>query len=75
MKTLFLVTLCATLLSFGGAACAQVDQSEPQVLSKTATPQILEEVRTRAIEPDDIACIMHIVNRDIVPYTDFRRTP
>jgi phospholipid transport system substrate-binding protein len=75
MKTLFLVTLCAALLPFGGLACAQSDQSEPQILIRTATSQILDEVRTRAIEPDDIACIMHIVNRDIVPCTDFRRTP
>ncbi|NPT42791.1 ABC transporter substrate-binding protein [Paraburkholderia sp. 1N] len=74
MKTRYLVTLCAALLSFGGAAYAQVDQSEPQVLIKTATQQILDEVRTRAIEPDDISRIMDIVNRDIIPYTDFRRT-
>ena len=74
MKTFFLVTLCAALLSFGDAAYAQVDQSEPQVLIKTATQQILDEVRTRAIQPDDIPRIMDIVNRDIIPYTDFRRT-
>ena len=74
MKTLFLVPLCAALFTFGGAAYAQVDQSEPQVLIKTATQQILDEVRTRAIEPDDIPRIMDIVNRDILPYTDFRRT-
>ena len=74
MKTFFLVTLCAALLSFGDAAYAQVDQSEPQVLIKTATQQILDEVRTQAIAPDDIPRIMDIVNRDIVPYTDFRRT-
>jgi phospholipid transport system substrate-binding protein len=73
MKTLFLVTLCATLFSFGGTAYAQVDQSQPQVLIKTATQQILDEVRTRAVQPDDIPRIMDIVNRDI-PYTDFRRT-
>ena len=74
MKTLFLLTLCATLLSFAGVANALVDQSDPQVLIKTATQQILDEVRTRAIEPDDIPRIMDIVNRDIIPYTDFRRT-
>jgi phospholipid transport system substrate-binding protein len=74
MKTLFLVTLCATLFSFGGTAYAQVDQSQPQVLIKTATQQILDEVRTRAVQPDDIPRIMDIVNRDIIPYTDFRRT-
>ncbi|CAB3810693.1 MULTISPECIES: MlaC/ttg2D family ABC transporter substrate-binding protein [Paraburkholderia] len=74
MKTLFLPTLCAALFSFGGAAHAQVDQSEPQLLIRTATQQILDEVRTQAIAPDDIPRIMDIVNRDIIPYTDFRRT-
>jgi phospholipid transport system substrate-binding protein len=74
MKTLSVLTLCAALFSFSGAAYAQVDQSEPQRLIKTATQQILDEVRTQAIAPDDIPRIMDIVNRDIVPYTDFRRT-
>ncbi|CAE6714458.1 Intermembrane phospholipid transport system binding protein MlaC [Paraburkholderia domus] len=74
MKTLFLVTLCTALFSFGSTAYAQVNQSDPQALIKTATQQILDEVRTRAVEPDDIPRIMDIVNRDIIPYTDFRRT-
>ncbi|MFM0626978.1 MlaC/ttg2D family ABC transporter substrate-binding protein [Paraburkholderia xenovorans] len=74
MKTLSLLTLCAALFSIGGAAYAQVDQSEPQLLIKTATQQILDEVRTRAIAPDDIPRIIDIVNRDIIPYTDFHRT-
>jgi phospholipid transport system substrate-binding protein len=74
MKTLSLLTLCAALFSFGGAAYAQVDQSEPRLLIKTATQQILDEVRTRAIAPDDIPRIIDIVNRDIIPYTDFHRT-
>jgi phospholipid transport system substrate-binding protein len=74
MKTLLLVPLCAALFSFSGAAYAQIDSSEPQVLIKTATQQILDEVRKRAIEPNDIPRIMDIVNRDILPYTDFHRT-
>jgi phospholipid transport system substrate-binding protein len=75
MKTLLLVPLCAALFTFGGAAYAQIiDSSEPQVLIKTATQQILDEVRKRAIEPNDIPRIMDIVNRDILPYTDFHRT-
>lgn len=74
MKTLSLLTLCAAFFSFGGAAYAQVDQSEPERLIKTATQQILDEVRTRAIAPDDIPRIIDIVNRDILPYTDFHRT-
>jgi phospholipid transport system substrate-binding protein len=74
MKTLFLAPLCAALFSFSVAAYAQVDQSDPQALIRTATQQIFDEVRARAIEPDDIPRIMDIVNRDILPYTDFRRT-
>jgi phospholipid transport system substrate-binding protein len=74
MKPLSLLTLCAALFSCSGAAYAQVNQSDPQLLIKTATQQILHEVRTRAIQPDDIPRIMDIVNRDIIPYTDFRRT-
>jgi phospholipid transport system substrate-binding protein len=74
MKKLSLVTLCVALFSFGGTAYAQVDQSEPQLLIQTATQQILDEVRTRAIAPDDIPRIIDIVNRDILPYADFHRT-
>jgi phospholipid transport system substrate-binding protein len=74
MKTLSLLTLCAALFSFDGVAYAQVDQSDPQLLIRTATQQVLDEVRTQAIAPDDIPRIMDIVNRDILPYTDFRRT-
>jgi phospholipid transport system substrate-binding protein len=74
MKTLFILTLCAALFSFGGAAYAQVNQSEPQLLIKSATQQIVDEVRSRAIKPDDIPHIMDIVNRGIVAHTDFRRT-
>jgi phospholipid transport system substrate-binding protein len=36
--------------------------------------RLLDEVRSRAIAPDDIPRIMDIANRDILPYTDFRRT-
>jgi phospholipid transport system substrate-binding protein len=74
MKALSLVTLSAALFSFGSAAYAEIDQSQPQLLIKSATQQVLGEVRTRAIEPNDIPRIMDIVNRDILPYTDFRRT-
>ncbi|NLP63121.1 MlaC/ttg2D family ABC transporter substrate-binding protein [Paraburkholderia sacchari] len=60
---------------FGASAYAQgVDQSDPQALIKTVTQQVLDEVRTKAIAPDDMARIRDIVNRDILPYVDFRRT-
>jgi phospholipid transport system substrate-binding protein len=75
MKKRFLISVVSALFAFGSAASAQVDdQSNPQALIKTATQQVLDEVRARAIDPDDIPRIMSIVNRDILPYTDFRRT-
>ncbi|WP_027780198.1 MlaC/ttg2D family ABC transporter substrate-binding protein [Paraburkholderia caledonica] len=74
MKTRFLLYFCVALFALQGAAYAQVDSSDPQILIRTATQQILDEVRTRAIDPNDIRRIMDIVDRDILPYTDFRRT-
>ncbi|MBB2926949.1 MlaC/ttg2D family ABC transporter substrate-binding protein [Paraburkholderia silvatlantica] len=80
MTRLFRMTaLVAWCLLFLPATAAfaqsvQVDQSDPQALIKTATQQVLDEVRTKAIAPDDIARIQDIVNRDILPYVDFRRT-
>jgi phospholipid transport system substrate-binding protein len=57
------------------AWCAQInDQTDPQTLIQTVTQQILDEVREKALTPDDIPRIMNIVNRDIIPYTDIRRT-
>jgi phospholipid transport system substrate-binding protein len=50
------------------------DQTDPQTLIQTVTQQILDEVRQQALTPDDIPRIMDIVNRDILPYTDTRRT-
>jgi phospholipid transport system substrate-binding protein len=75
MKKLFLISVLSAFFAFGSAVYAQVDdQSNPQALIKTATQKVLDEVRVREIEPDDIPRIMAIVNRDILPYTDFRRT-
>jgi phospholipid transport system substrate-binding protein len=75
MKALFLIPVLSASFTIGNLAYAQVvDQSNPQTLVKTATQQVLDEVRTRAIEPDDIPRIMDIVNRDILPYIDFART-
>ncbi|TDN63330.1 ABC transporter substrate-binding protein [Paraburkholderia sp. BL10I2N1] len=74
MKILFLIPVFSALFMFGGAAYAQVDQSDPQALIKTVTQQILDEVHTRAIEPTDISRIKDVVNRDILPYIDFHRT-
>jgi len=76
VKKLFLfVALLAGLLAAAGAfARAAVDQSDPQALIRTATQQVLDEVRADAIAPGDIARIRGIVDRDILPYVDFRRT-
>ncbi|WP_179403073.1 MlaC/ttg2D family ABC transporter substrate-binding protein [Burkholderia guangdongensis] len=74
MKKLFLIPVFAALFSFGGAAYAQVDQSNPQALIKSATQQVLDEVRTQSIRQGDIGRITTIVNKDILPYADFRRT-
>ena len=79
MKKLFLLgALFAWLITgftFSASAFAQgVDQSDPQALIKTATQQVLDEVRAKSIAPDDIARIRDIVDRDILPYVDFRRT-
>lgn len=76
MKRLFLFIALLAGLAPGVSAFAQsaVDQSDPQVLIKTATQQVLDEVRTKSIAPDDIARIRSIVDRDILPYVDFKRT-
>jgi phospholipid transport system substrate-binding protein len=71
-----LTALFAWCLTFvpATAAFAEVNQQDPQALIKTATQQVLDEVRSKSIAPDDIARIQDIVNRDILPYVDFSRT-
>ncbi|QCP53029.1 ABC transporter substrate-binding protein [Trinickia violacea] len=80
VRSAFIVSL--TLAAGIGSLCApepawsaQInDQTDPQTLIQTVTQQIMEEVRQQALTPDDIPRIMSIVNRDILPYVDFRRT-
>jgi phospholipid transport system substrate-binding protein len=50
------------------------DQTDPQALIQTVTKQIQDEVRQQSLTPDDIPRIVIIVNRDILPYVDIRRT-
>ena len=50
------------------------DQSDPQSLIRTATEEVQDEIRARTIDPHDSVRIMDIVNRDILPYTNIRRT-
>ncbi|CAB3749411.1 MlaC/ttg2D family ABC transporter substrate-binding protein [Paraburkholderia humisilvae] len=75
MKKLFLIAAFAATFICSSSAFAQIDdQSDPQTLIKTVTQQVLDEVRTQAIDPNDIPRIMAIVDRDILPYIDFRYT-
>lgn len=76
MKRLILLIALLAGLAPGLSAFADtaVDQSDPQALIKTATQQVLDEVRAKSIAPDDIARIRAIVDRDILPFVDFRRT-
>ncbi|WP_423227076.1 MlaC/ttg2D family ABC transporter substrate-binding protein [Paraburkholderia hospita] len=63
------------MFAFGNTVSAQtVDSSDPQILIKSVTQQVLDEVHTQAIDPSDIPRIMNIVNRDILPYIDFEYT-
>lgn len=71
----FVAVLFFTMLAFGNSVSAQtVDSSDPQVLVKSVTQQVLDEVHKQAIDPSDIPRIMNIVNRDILPYIDFEHT-
>lgn len=80
VRSAFIASL--TLAAGIGSLCApshawsaQInDQTDPQTLIQTVTQQVLEEVRKQALTPDDIPRIMDIVDRDILPYVDFRRT-
>ncbi|HEY3537219.1 MAG: MlaC/ttg2D family ABC transporter substrate-binding protein [Trinickia sp.] len=80
MKKFFLIPLFAMLLSFAGAAFAQtnaggVDTSSPDVMIKTVTTQVLDTIRAdKSIRSGDINRITEVVNKQILPYTDFRRT-
>ncbi|WP_321817152.1 MULTISPECIES: ABC transporter substrate-binding protein [unclassified Paraburkholderia] len=79
MKTVLqIITLLTALTGLlphtASAAPQQVDQTDPQALIKTATQQVLDEVRAQSITPDDIPRIRSIVDRDILPYVDFQRT-
>ena len=80
MKKFFLIPLFAAFLSFAGAAFAQtsegsVDTNSPDVMIKTVTNQVLDTIRAdKSIRSGDINRITEVVNKQILPYTDFRRT-
>lgn len=81
MKRFFLICLFAAFVSFGGAAVAQqatvnnVDTNSPDGMIKTVTNQVLDTIRAdKSIRSGDINRITEVVNKQILPYTDFRRT-
>ncbi|SAK85453.1 Ttg2 family toluene tolerance protein [Caballeronia temeraria] len=76
MKKLLLLPIFAMLLAFAGTASAQsVDSSAPDVMIKTVTQQVLDEIKSDPkIQSGDINKITELVNQKILPYTDFTRT-
>ncbi len=80
MKKLFLISLFAAFVSFSNAGVAQqaannVDTTNPDAMIKTVTGQVLDTLRTdKSIKSGDINRITQVVNQQILPYTDFRRT-
>jgi phospholipid transport system substrate-binding protein len=76
MKKLFLLPLFAMFVAFCGSASAQtVDSNSPDVMIKTVTQQVLDEIKSdKKIQSGDIQKITELVNEKILPYTDFTRT-
>jgi phospholipid transport system substrate-binding protein len=80
MKKFFLIPLFAAFLAFAGAAFAQttvgdVDTNSPDAMIKTVTNKVLDTIRAdKSIRSGDINRITEVVNKEILPYTDFRRT-
>ncbi|GAB5098937.1 ABC transporter substrate-binding protein [Caballeronia sp. LP006] len=76
MKKIFLLPIFAMLIAFCGAASAQsVDSSAPDVMIKTVTQQVLDDIKSDSkIQSGDIQRITELVNQKILPYTDFTRT-
>ncbi len=76
MKKLFLLPIFALFMAFCGAASAQAAYtSAPDVLIKTVTQQVLDQIKSDSkIQSGDINEITKLVNEKILPYTDFTRT-
>ncbi|PTB18224.1 hypothetical protein C9I57_23870 [Trinickia symbiotica] len=80
MKRFFLISLFAAFVSFSNAGFAQqavnnVDTGNPDTMIKTVTGRVLDTLRTdKSIKSGDINRITQVVNQEILPYTDFRRT-
>jgi phospholipid transport system substrate-binding protein len=77
MKKLLLLPLFAVVLSFfcSGASAQAVDTSSPDVMMKTITSEVLDQLKSdKQIQSGSIARITELVNEKILPYTDFTRT-
>lgn len=76
MKKFFLFPIFAMFFAFAGVASAQtVDTSNPDVMIKTVTQQVMDQIKgDKSIQSGDINKITQLVNEKILPYTDFRRT-
>ena len=75
-KFFFFIPFIAAFFAFSGAASAQaVDTSNPDVMVKTVTQQVIDAVRAdKTIQTGNIGAVTKLVNEKILPYTDFRRT-
>jgi phospholipid transport system substrate-binding protein len=76
MKKLLLLPLFAVFMAFCNGASAQaVDTNNPDVLVKTVTQQVLDQIKAdKQIQSGNITRITELVNEKILPYTDFTRT-
>ncbi|MDR5751811.1 MULTISPECIES: ABC transporter substrate-binding protein [unclassified Caballeronia] len=76
MKKLLLLPLFAIFMAFCNGASAQaVDTSNPDVMVKTVTQQVLDQIKAdKQIQSGNITRITELVNEKILPYTDFTRT-
>ena len=77
MKKLLLLPLFAVVLSFfcSGASAQAVDTSSPDVMMKTITSEVLDQLKSdKQIQSGNITRITELVNEKILPYTDFTRT-
>jgi phospholipid transport system substrate-binding protein len=58
-----------------GASAQAVDTNNPDVLVKTVTQQVLDQIKAdKQIQSGNITRITELVNEKILPYTDFTRT-
>jgi phospholipid transport system substrate-binding protein len=64
------------LMAFCAGASAQaVDTNQPDVMIKTVTQQVLDQIKgDKQIQSGNITRIAELVNEKILPYTDFTRT-